>query len=181
MIYDITQEVFSGRVYPGDKRPEFTRLKDFAAGDESTVTQLTMQVHAATHIDAPVHRVRGGKGIDELPLEKCIGPCEVIWEKERLLHTAAKRILIGYGEEIDEETARLLAGKGVLFVGVQGQSVGSRAVHRLLLENEIVVLEGAVLSHVPQGEYMLFAAPVPLRGCDGAPCRAVLLTCDGSM
>ena len=183
MMYDITQEVFAGRVYPGDPRPRFTRLKSFAAGDQSQVTEITMQVHAATHIDAPIHRVAGGCGAAELPLEKCIGPCEVVDYADRghIAKTAIKRILLKGCEEMDEQTARLLVEKGVVFVAVQGQSVGSRAVHKVLLEHEVVVLEGAVLHHVPVGQYMLFAPPVPLGGCDGAPCRAVLVDINGAI
>lgn len=175
MMYDITQEYFSGRVYPGDPRPVCKRLKSFDAGDLSTVSEVTMQVHAATHIDAPIHRVRGGKGIAELPLSKCVGDCAVLEDAEALAQTNAARVLIKCGQ-IDAETARLAVQKGVQFLGVEGQSVGDRAVHSILLENEVVVLEGAVLSHVPAGEYFLFAAPVPFGGCDGAPCRAVLWT-----
>ena len=177
MIYDISQEVFAGRVYPGDPRPRFTRLKSFDSGDQSTVTEITMQVHAATHIDAPIHRIKGGLGAAEIALEKCIGPCEVVdyFDRARLKETAAKRILFVGCEEIDEETAQILVEKGVFFVGVQGQSVGNRAVHKALLENEVVVLEGAALESVPAGEYQLYAPPVPLGGCDGAPCRAVLI------
>ena len=68
-----------------------------------------------------------------------------------------------------------LRDKGVLLVGAEGESIGDRTVHRILLENEIAVLEGAKLSDVPAGEYFLFAAPVPFGGCDGAPVRAVLV------
>ena len=176
MMYDITQEYFSGRVYPGDPRPVCKRLKGFEKGDLSTVSEVTMQVHAATHIDAPIHRVRGGKGIDELPLDKCIGPCAVLEDLQALGGTAAKRVLFKAPQQLDEAAAQRLVQQGVVFVGVEGQSVGDRAVHSILLENEVVVLEGAVLGHVPAGEYQLFAAPVPFGGCDGAPCRAVLMT-----
>ena len=48
-------------------------------------------------------------------------------------------------------------------------------VHLILLKEEIVLLEGIVLSHVPEGKYLLSAAPLNLAGCDGAPCRAVLI------
>ena len=177
MIYDITQEVFSGRVYPGDPQPQFTRVKDYAMGAQSRVTQLTMQVHAGTHIDAPVHRVQGGKGIDRIPLEKCIGACEVIdfAHREKLQNSESKRVLFKNCEEIDEETALLLVEKQVVFVAAEGPSIGNRAVHRILLENEVAVLEGAVLSGVPEGVYTLYAPPVLLGDCDGAPCRAVLI------
>lgn len=177
MIYDITQEVFSARVYPGDPRPVFRRLKDFAQGDQSTVTEITLQVHTGTHLDAPVHRIKGGKGMDEVPLDKCIGDAAVMdWaDRAQLKNAVPPRVLFKNCDMIDEETARLLVQKQVLFVGVEGQSVGDRAVHRILLENEVAVLEGANLQHVPAGEYTLFAAPMLLSGCDGAPVRAVLV------
>lgn len=177
MLYDITQEVFSARVYPGDPRPQFRRIKDFDRGDQSTVTEISLQVHAGTHLDAPIHRVKGGKGMDEVPLEKCIGPSQVIdWENKTALQgDLPPRVLFKNCDTIDEATARLLVEKQVVFVGVEGQSVGDRAVHRILLENEVAVLEGAKLSHVPAGRYTLYAPPMLLSGCDGAPVRAVLV------
>ena len=178
MIYDITQEYFSGQVYPGDPRPAFRRLKSFDAGDQSTVTEITAQLHAATHIDAPVHRIRGGKGISEIPLDKCIGPCEVIDGENLSLvkKSGQKRVLFKNCAAISEDTARLLVEKGVFFVGAEGPSIGDGTVHRILLENEVVILEGAALKNVPAGVYMLYAPPVPMAGCDGAPCRAVFIS-----
>ena len=177
LIYDITQDLAACRVYPGDPHPKMTRLKSFEQGDQSTVTQLSMQVHAGTHIDAPIHRVRGGKGINELSLAACIGPCEVIdyAHKDALRESEAKRILLKNCQEIDEETARILVEKQVVFAAVEGPSVGNRAVHSILLENEVVVLEGAVLQNVPEGTYKLYAPPIVLGNSDGAPCRAVLI------
>ena len=40
---------------------------------------------------------------------------------------------------------------------------------------DVVLLEGIVLQHVQEGRYFLSAAPLNLAGCDGAPCRAVLI------
>ena len=37
------------------------------------------------------------------------------------------------------------------------------------------ILEGVCLEEVEQGDYLLCAQPLKLRGCDGAPCRAVLV------
>lgn len=183
MIYDITQEYFSGEVYPGDPHPAFRRIKSFDKGDQSTVTEVTAQMHAATHIDAPIHRVKDGCGISDIPLSKCIGPCEVIDGEDlpRLQKCAAKRILFKNCRAIREETARLLVEKGVYFVAAEGPSIGDRAVHKILLENAVVILEGAALSKVPAGLYTLYAPPVPLKDCDGAPCRAVLISPDAAL
>jgi arylformamidase len=48
-------------------------------------------------------------------------------------------------------------------------------VHLILLGAGIVLLEGVVLTDVPEGKYFLSAAPMKLAGADGAPCRAFLI------
>ena len=137
-----------------------------------------MNAHNATHIDAPKHRIKDGKAIDELDLDKCFGECEVLsyLDKAKINETEAKRILFKDTKTIDALTAQLMVDKGVVFVGVEGVSVGDRAVHNILLGGEIVVLEGASFEHVPEGRYFLSAAPIKLGGCDGAPCRAILIS-----
>lgn len=177
MIYDITQEIFECDVYPGDMRPEFKRIRSFETGDISNATEFAMNAHNGTHIDAPFHRLPNGKAIDELSLSACIGECEVIRydNKKRIAETDAKRILFSHCDHIDEETARLLVQKEILFLGAEGLSIGSCEVHNILLGAEIVVLEGALLRDIPEGRYQLYAAPIKLGGCDGAPCRAVLI------
>jgi arylformamidase len=135
-----------------------------------------MSAHNATHIDAPIHRIKGGKGIDELSLDACVGECEVISisNRERLEKTDAKRILIRDTLTIDVNIAELLVKKGVVFVGVEGLGIGDRPTHNVLLTNDVVILEGALISNVPEGKYFLSALPIKLGGFDGAPCRAIL-------
>lgn len=41
-------------------------------------TTFTMFAHMATHIDAPVHFIKGGKAIYEAPLERLIGPAGLV-------------------------------------------------------------------------------------------------------
>ena len=77
------------------------------------------------------------------------------------------------------EAAKAMNRHGICLVGVESQTVGPedspREVHLELLEKEVVLLEGLRLANVPDGTYLLNAAPMNLGGCDGAPCRAVLL------
>ena len=49
-------------------------------------------------------------------------------------------------------------------------------VHLIMLGAKIVLLEGIRLADVPVGPYLLNAAPINLGGCDGAPCRAILMS-----
>ena len=178
MIYDISQEIFTGECYSGDIRPEYMRVRSFANGDDSNATEFRMNAHNATHIDAPYHRIDRGKTIDMLSLDTCFGECEVIsyTNKARIAETDAKRIVFSDCDHIDKGTATLLVKKGVFFVGAEGLSIGNAEVHEILLGADIVVLEGARLSGVPEGRYLLSAAPINLGGCDGAPCRALLMT-----
>ena len=176
MIYDISQELFGSCVYPGDTPPTRIGVKSMENGDAVNLSDIKMCAHNGTHIDAPLHFIRDGKSIDQLPLDSLIGDAEVInaRNRERILNTGAKRILLKDCESLDEELALILIDKSVKLIGVEGQSVGDARVHRLLLSREIVVLEGIRLRKVPEGTYILMAAPLNLGGCEGAPCRALL-------
>lgn len=188
-VHDITQELFGGKVYPGDPAPSYDRVASMERGDSYNLTNLSMGAHNATHIDAPFHFYQNGKTIEELELSRCIGPCTVIepmnndinhWRE--MLKLCQKRILIKGNLEISMELAKLINEFEILLIGVESQSVGPEGapmqVHLELLGKEVVLLEGIRLEEVGQGDYFLFAAPLKLGGCDGAPCRAVLLEFD---
>ncbi len=188
-LYDITQELFSGKVYPGDMAPSYDRVVAMERGDAYNLTNLTMGVHNGTHIDAPFHFYSSGKTIEELELSRCIGPCTVLEPKDmdasilkERLKTCQKRILMKGKVEITLEIAKLLNELEILLIGVESQSVGPEEapmqVHLELLGKEVVLLEGIRLDEVEAGDYFLFAAPLKLGGCDGAPCRAILLDFD---
>ena len=60
MIYDITQEYFSGEVYPGDPKPTFRRIKSFDAGDQSTVTEITDLNNEITELELRIKLLKAG-------------------------------------------------------------------------------------------------------------------------
>lgn len=187
--YDITQELFTSNVYPGDKAPMYRRISDMADGASCNITELEINAHNGTHVDAPRHFVRDGITIDELPLETLIGPCEVVTfahpvEREdlanlNLAERGVKRLLCKGGVCLTMSGAEYLSECGILLIGVETQSIAPvdapMAVHVEVLSHGIIALEGLVLTDVPDGSYTLFAAPLKLGGSDGAPCRAVLM------
>ncbi|MBR6555765.1 MAG: cyclase family protein [Clostridia bacterium] len=199
-IYDISQEVFSCTVYPGDPAPERQALCRMEQGDLYNLTAFRMCAHNGTHLDAPYHFFKDGKTVEQLPLESCVGPCYVaaydgamteadaaaILAQAAQVHSeAVQRILLKGNALVTEAAARAFADAGVLLLGVESQSVGPEdapmAVHKILLGNNTVLLEGVRLTEVPQGVYLLSAAPLNLGGCDGAPCRAVLIELPASL
>lgn len=193
MIYDITQPLFEGQVYPGDPKPERRLLCSMEAGDLYNLTAFSACAHNGTHVDAPRHFIRNGKGIDEIPLEKFIGPAyvaeengelsaeaaeEILQRAARCLAGAEKKILLKGPVTVTPEAAEVFARAGADLVGNESQTVGPEdapmQVHLILLSAEVVLLEGIRLSAVPEGVYLLHCAPLNLTGADGSPCRAVL-------
>ena len=188
-IYDISQEVFSCGVYPGDPKPEKQTLCATADGELYNLTAFSMCAHNGTHIDAPFHFLHDGKTVEQLPLETFVGDCFVArWEgdmtpadAEAILEKAgdAERILIAGPATVTAGAARVFSSKRLRLQGCEGQTVGPEEapmeVHLILLRRGIALLEGIVLDGVPEGRYFLSAAPLNLAGADGAPCRAFLI------
>ena len=194
-IYDISQEVFSCEVYPGDPVPEKTALKSMQEGEVYNLTAFSMCAHNGTHIDAPFHFIKDGKTIDEICLESFVGMAyvaehhglvtgndatEIIEKAKKQNLEASKRILIKGEVEVSLEAAKVFASSDILLLGNEPQTVGPQnapmAVHLTLLGANVVLLEGIRLGEVYEGVYFLNAVPLNLSGADGSPCRAVLIT-----
>ena len=193
-IFDISQEIFTCRVYPGDPTPKKTVLSLMEKGDLYNLTEFSMCAHNGTHIDAPFHFIRDGKTVDLIDLSIFVGMAHVaehrgvvtaddalrIIEKATAQNTeAAKRILIKGDAEVSAEAAEVFAASKILLFGNESQTVGPEnapmEVHKILLSADVVLLEGIRLSAVSEGVYFLNAAPLNLSGADGSPCRAVLI------
>ncbi len=188
-IYDISQEVFSCAVYPGDPMPEKQVLYATESGDLYNLSAFYMCAHNGTHIDAPFHFLHRGKTVEQMDLEIFVGDCFVARhagdvtdaDAKAILAKAAgvKRILIAGDATVTAEAAEVFANAGIFLLGNEGQTVGPEnapmQVHLILLGRGIALLEGIVLQGVPEGQYFLNAAPLNLAGCDGAPCRAYLV------
>lgn len=189
-IYDITQELFSCCVFPGDMPPSREQVQSIREGDGCNLTNLALCAHNGTHLDAPFHFYGDGKTVEEIPLEKVIGEARVAevcgtlsrQDMKDLLKGGPPRLLLKGPAVLTVEAARAITEAGLWLIGVEARTVGDenspesvRAVHLELLGKEVVILEGLRLSEVPPGEYLLCAQPLKLGGADGAPCRAVLL------
>ena len=188
-LYDISQEVFSCAVYPGDPKPEKQVLSATASGDLYNLTAFSMCAHNGTHIDAPFHFLKDGKTVEQMDLEAFVGACFVARhagdvsaaDAQSILGKAngTARILIAGKATVTEEAAGVFARSGILLLGNEGQTVGPEnapmQVHLILLGKGTALLEGIVLTGVPEGRYFLSAAPLNLADCDGAPCRAYLM------
>ena len=95
-----------------------------------------------------------------------------LWEKNE------KQFQEGF-VALSADAAKYLVDLKIGLVGVDYLSVApyndSITTHEILLRAGIILLEGLDLSHVSQGRYTLYCLPLKIKGCDGAPARAILV------
>lgn len=202
-VIDITQPLRNGiPPWPGDTEFHFEPTAKLGEdGSVVNVGKFVASCHTGTHIDAPFHFDDEGRKVHELDLELYVGRARVIevsgaegiGEKELAEHPleGVSRLLVKAGawtrrdvfpEQIVHfrpDAAPFLESHGVRLVGTEMPSVDpieskDLAAHHALHEHGIHILEGVVLDGVEPGEYELIALPLPLRGGDGSPVRAVL-------
>ena len=187
-ILDISREIYSCPVYPGDPEPSHRKVKAIVNGAKCNVSEIKLGSHSATHMDAPYHFYEDGNTIEQVSLSRCLGRCvvetvegeispELIGDIEsRTSAAAAKRLLFRGRCQITREAAEYMNELGVILVGVEANTVGDKDIHYELLKKNMVILETLDLSEVEDGEYFLMSLPLKLGGSDGSPVRAVLLS-----
>ncbi len=202
---DISVPLHTGMVHWPDNPPvSIERMLDIDRGDPSNVSKLSMGAHTGTHMDAPLHFLKNGKGIDEVPFVATIGPARVIEifdpvsinveelrqheprRGERILFKTRNSTRCWQTDDfvedfvyVSHEAAQYLVQRGVQTIGVDYLSVGGFVTdgietHQALLEGGIWVIEGLNLSQVAPGAYELICLPLRIAHADGAPARAVL-------
>ncbi len=180
-LYDITPTV-SPRlgVWPGDTPLSREVLLDMSAGGSLTLSTLRATVHLGAHADAPNHYAVDGDPIDRRPLDRYLGPCQVvvvdIAPGMRIPRDAlrvpirAARVLFATGTYPDPEwfcedfaafepaLLDLLAAQGVILVGIDTPSIDlfdpkDLPAHATCRRHDLAILEGLVLvpsNHVVQ-------------------------------
>ena len=197
-IHDLTRTISQDmQVYPGDPQPKFNphaTIKD----NKANVTRTTLGSHTGTHVDAPLHFLQKGNSIDIEPLDKFIGEAAIIDASGKNSITAEDfsgydirsndivLIYTGTGDRrtdfayLDISAAEWMMEHRIKCVGIDTASIEKYGrkdapVHKMLLASNIGIIEN--LANLKQfvGSRMFFVClPLPLKGIDGSPARAVL-------
>ena len=202
---DISVRLHSGMVHWPENPPvRIERILDMEHGDVANVSKIEIGSHTGTHMDAALHFVREGKGLDEMLLTAAMGGTRVIeiHDPESVKPDELDSHRIRRGERvlfktlnsardwpssafiedfvyISQEAARYLASREVQTVGIDYLSVGGFQTdgvetHQALLKAGIWIIEDYDLSQVEPGEYELVCLPLKVERSDGAPARAIL-------
>lgn len=205
-IYDISTPVRNGGVvYPGNPEIRIQPQQAISQGAAANVSAIAFGSHSGTHVDAVKHFFDDGQTVDQIPLDRFIGPAILLAFPDDLMSVGAAdlarhdigahtRVLLrtrnssflGGPEFVKDFTylapdgAEYLVSRGVELVGIDYFSIeqfhsGHHGTHRALLERGVVIVEGLDLSEPAPGEYQFLCLPLRLAGLDAAPARAVLV------
>lgn len=76
------------------------------------------------------------------------------------------------------DAAEVLVKRGVKVIGLDYLSVAAfdqpAPTHKILLEADVLIIEGLDLSRIDPGDYQLYCLPLKIAGSDGAPARVLL-------
>ncbi|WP_437693029.1 cyclase family protein [Sorangium sp. So ce176] len=176
----------------------------YAEGVEFHIGRIDMVANTGTYLDSPFHRYADGKDLADLRLESLADLESVVVEaRDRSaraidadafdgLDLAGKAVLVRTGWSahwrtdryfeghpfLTRDAARLLAGAGVAFVGVDTYNIDdtadpTRPVHSILLGADIPICEHMTsLDQLPAAGARLFAVPVKVRAFGTFPVRA---------
>jgi arylformamidase len=194
-------------VWPGDTPFQLQPKQALADGDTVNLTTLVVSAHTGTHVDAPYHFAADGETMEAVDLSAYWGPAQVVTVSREdgplvpgdFAHadlSRAPRLLVHSNASHTDRTrfheqfvypspelANFLGAQGIRLYGADAPSMDAHDSktlpgHKALRRNGILIMEGLDLSQVPDGLYELVAMPLPVRGGDGSPVRAVLRTLD---
>ncbi len=190
-VIDISRDLLKTPVYPGDPEGYIDDVQAIKRGDRCNLNAVYSCLHTATHIDAPLHFIEGGKSIEQFPPELFLGECAVVeappgpitgaFAEDNFPWRDCERLLIkGNGlSYLMEASAYYIVDSGIKLLGTDSQSIGNHGsndvIHKAILSADIPIIEGLDLTDVEPGRYFLVAQPIKIGGLEAAPCRAVLI------
>lgn len=202
-IHDISMLISPDMTVFKDNEQNRPAFENVANHDNSAhyETKVTMNMHNGTHVDAPLHMVKGGDTMESYSLEQFITDARVIdLTHLKLQITAADLQDLGIekGEFllfkttnswdeifnydfvfIERTAAAYLADIGIKGVGIDSlgieRSQADHMSHITLMNHNVLILEGLRLKDIEPGVYQLIALPIKIKNVEASPVRAVLI------
>lgn len=197
MPIDVNMAVFKNEP---SRKPELIPIKSIDE-HEVVIHKILLDLHSGTHVDAPSHYYKNGKTIDQLSMTKEVTLCRVLdfthiqgaigkedlvraglAENEFVLLKTKNSSTDLYDPEfvyLSKDGAQYLVDMKAKGVGIDGMTIErnqpKHETHKLLLKNEIMIIEGLRLLHIKAGIYHMVALPINIVGAEASPTRVLLI------
>ena len=176
-VVDLTLPISDGMpVYPGD--PEVrVRVAHTMEAQGWELRELAFGSHTSTHVDAFSHMSPGGENLDEIPLERFMGPAVKCSTDDAF--PSGIGLVFDRGDVTDAVVDRIVSSE-TGFVGIGVEVVFSVEAERRLLKSGVLTFTCLVhVEALPSGEEFTFIGlPLKIAEGDGSPVRAVALVSD---
>jgi len=186
------------------KKPVFENMGNHSNG-VSHESKVSLDIHTGTHIDMPLHMIESGKTMDTFDFTRLMTSAKVfdmthlespvislsdiksfdivkddfiIFKTKNSFYDKTKGFEYDF-VYVDESAARYLTEINVNGVGIDALGIeraqDNHLTHKLLLQQDIIILEGLELKDIKEGPYQLVALPIKLKGTEGSWVRAILI------
>lgn len=202
-IYDVSMTISKDiQVYKNrdEKKPVFSNASNFSNGS-SYETNVMLNLHTGTHMDFPLHMIKDGKTSDTLNLDQLIRSVKVLDLTNVSEEIDAKDlqqfdiheddfVLLktknSYEEQFNFKFVYLnhyaaqylknlkVTGVGIDALGIERDQKG-HPTHHILMEDDIIIIEGLRLKEVTQGEYMMYALPIKMKAVEALLLSVILV------
>lgn len=187
-IHDVLEEV------PGTIRPE---------GEWYVMSNVELMDHVGTHIEAPLHCLKDGMDLSQIPLEKLIGDALILDLREAHSDSGVtpeqvkKAVddaggikkndivfcMMGETDYFSTEAIRWLVDAGMKLMGVDSAGVEiphsvshANENHLALFRADIPLIERlANLDRLSKSRVKVYALPIPVAGLDAFPLRVIAI------
>lgn len=203
MIYDISMTIHPKMTVYKDKQEKFPIINQVNSfeKDGNYESSITMNLHTGTHIDFPLHMIETGNNSNTENLNILTGKAKVFdltHLNEKITYEDIKNLQINendfvifktknsFVEEFDYDfiylaidAANYLADKKIRGVGIDALGIEraqkNHPTHKILLSNNIIILEGLRLKDIQEDVYELFCLPLKIANVEALPVRAILI------
>jgi len=176
--------------YPGTQK--------YISNVDGNSSMYIIDSHHGTHIDAPSHFIEGGKNISEINTNLFFGEVQIITVDNNVIDSTFLKtidiktnkiffncvnnnMLKPFNENytaIDESGAKYLTNWNMKMVGINYVSIekyknNDFSAHKLLLGNDVLIVEGLNLKNIDDGVYEYILLPINTYK-EASPCRCFL-------
>lgn len=202
-IYDISMKITEDMmVYKNrdNKRPKIIQMATYEKNNYYE-SNININVHTGTHIDAPLHMIDGGSNMDIYSIEDFISKAKVldftsikdcitesdlrkkdIEEGDFVLLKTKNSYDTKFNEEfiyLEKSGANYLAALKIKGVGIDALGIErnqpNHETHKILFNNKIMIVEGLALKEIKEGHYQFIVLPLKLNELEASLARAILI------